>query len=323
MTPIHIVTVIHLNRLKKKITQTIMTKTQMKNSCLTLKIEITIIVIEATTRVNWKKITIKMIYLTSLTISATIASIKMITAIIMLIAMIASMLTVQIMKTLRMKKRNVSNENETAVSSDDAENINQYKRNRSRRTKKPTQWSNPHVSHVRNKGSDENESMDHYDENVGRTLSRMVSHCNNKCECIGENKMQLAQACSLKKGLRALVGKGKEAAYQEMNQTHKRTTLSLLKKCLTDTELKRAMERLTFLKDNRDGRIKGRACADGITQRGHIRKEKHASPTEVTKAMFITGVIESKEECDIMSLDIPIFLETRSACRFGKNHYED
>ena len=71
------------------------------------------------------------------------------------------------------------------------------------------------------------------------------------------------------------------------------------------------MESLNLLEEKRDGRIKGRTCAVGSTQREHISKEKSTSPTAATEEIFITGVIESKEERDVMTLDMPTaFLQT-------------
>ena len=50
-----------------------------------------------------------------------------------------------------------------------------------------------------------------------------------------KNKIQLAQTHSLNKGLRLLGDKGKKAAYQEMNQIHKRTTFEPVRKEESDS----------------------------------------------------------------------------------------
>ena len=113
-----------------------------------------------------------------------------------------------------------------------------------------------------------NKNTEYYNEVTGRVIVRIMCHYNDKYECIGENKIQLDQTYSLKKGLKVLRDKGKKAAYQEMNQIHKRTTFEPVRKEeLTESDLKRAMENLTFLEEKRDGRIKGRTCAVGSTQR--------------------------------------------------------
>ena len=49
--------------------------------------------------------------------------------------------------------------------------------------------------------SEENNNVEHYNETTGRVIARMMCHYNEKYECVGKNKIQLAQTHSLKKGL--------------------------------------------------------------------------------------------------------------------------
>jgi hypothetical protein len=67
---------------------------------------------------------------------------------------------------------------------------------------------------------------------------------------------------------------------------------------------KRAMDSFIFLVEKRDGEVKAKACANGSTQREYINREDTASPTATTEATLLTGVIDAKEKCDIMSADI-------------------
>ena len=116
-----------------------------------------------------------------------------------------------------------------------------------------------------------------------------MRHCNEKHKCLSDNKTEFYQTHSLNNGLRVLGDKGKKAYYQEMNQIHKRDTFEAFRKQdLTETELKRVSESLTFLEEKRDGRIKGRACTVGSTQKGNISKE----------------VVEAKEERCVKMLDV-------------------
>ena len=96
-----------------------------------------------------------------------------------------------------------------------------------------------------------------------------------------------------------------------MNQMHKRTNFEPVRKEeLTESELERAMESLTFLEEKHDGRIKGRTHAVGSAQRGHISKEESDSPTASTEKN-LTGVIEAKEKSDVVTLDTPnAFIQT-------------
>ena len=50
--------------------------------------------------------------------------------------------------------------------------------------------------------SKENNNVEHYNETMGRVITRMMWRCVEKYECTCENKIQLAQTYSLKKGLR-------------------------------------------------------------------------------------------------------------------------
>ena len=68
-----------------------------------------------------------------------------------------------------------------------------------------------------------------------------------------------------------------------------------------------------FLKEKRDGTIKGRTCAVGSKQRAYIKKEDATSPTVSTEAVLITGVIDAYEERDVATADVPsAFLTTDS-----------
>ena len=48
---------------------------------------------------------------------------------------------------------------------------------------------------------------------------------------------------------------------------------------LTKTEKKETINLIAMVKEKRDGKIKGRSCADGRKQRCYIRKDEVSSPT--------------------------------------------
>ena len=65
------------------------------------------------------------------------------------------------------------------------------------------------------------------------------------------NKVQLLQSHSLKKGLKVFGSKGKDAAFSEMTQLHKRVVFEPIRvDDLTPKEIKRALESLIFLEEN-------------------------------------------------------------------------
>ena len=74
---------------------------------------------------------------------------------------------------------------------------------------------------------------------------------------------------------------------------------------LTEEQKKQAIGSLIFLKEKRDGRIKGRACANGSTQRTLCAKEDAASPTVSVEAVLMSCVIDAKEKRHVATTDIP------------------
>jgi hypothetical protein len=69
---------------------------------------------------------------------------------------------------------------------------------------------------------------------------------------------------SLKKGLKKFKEVGEEAVPKELLQLHMRDTFKPQNaKELSTDQKKGALESLMFLKEKRDGNIKGRTCADG------------------------------------------------------------
>eukprot|EP00978_Attheya_sp_CCMP212_P020734 scaffold59681_cov29-Attheya_sp.AAC.1 len=97
-----------------------------------------------------------------------------------------------------------------------------------------------------------------------------------------------------------------------MKQLHNRVILEPIR--LTDMnpkERKRAMESLIFLVEKLDGTVKTSTCGNGSTQREYIEREDAASPTASTGSIIIISVIDTKQNRDIMTSDIPnAFVQT-------------
>ena len=74
---------------------------------------------------------------------------------------------------------------------------------------------------------------------------------------------------------------------------------------LTKEEKEGAIASLIFLTEKRDGTIKARQCTDGRKQRNYMMKEESASPTVSTEAIFITSVIDAKENQEVAIVDLP------------------
>jgi len=72
------------------------------------------------------------------------------------------------------------------------------------------------------------------------------------------------------------------------------------------------LESHMFLKEKRDGKIKGRTVAGGNKQRGYIVKEDASSPTVATESVLLTCIIDAEEDRDVAIIDIPnAFVQTR------------
>jgi hypothetical protein len=67
-----------------------------------------------------------------------------------------------------------------------------------------------------------------------------------------------------------------------------------------------------FLKEKRDGSLKGRTVAGGNKQRDYISKEDASSPTVATEAVLLSCIIDAEEGRDVAVIDIPnAFIQTR------------
>ena len=70
-------------------------------------------------------------------------------------------------------------------------------------------------------------------------------------------------------------------------------------------ERKDALIYLMFLKEKRNGVIKGRDCADGRKQREYTTKEEARSPTVAIESVMLLCTIDAKENRDVGIVDIP------------------
>jgi hypothetical protein len=118
---------------------------------------------------------------------------------------------------------------------------------------------------------------------------------------------------SLKTGLREWGDTATKAARSEMKQLHFRDTFKPYKwNELTHTQKKSVLESHMFLKQKRDGKIKGRTVAGGNKQRDYISKEEASSPTVATESVLLTCIVDAEEHRDVAVIDIPnAFIQTR------------
>jgi Reverse transcriptase (RNA-dependent DNA polymerase) len=152
-----------------------------------------------------------------------------------------------------------------------------------------------------------------YSSESAQVIAKTMHYLNHMVQTTKNiGSYSFATTFSLKKGLKKFGKKGYDAAFGEIKQLHDRIVFQPINvNNLSPLERKRALESLIFLVEKRDGRIKGRYCANGSTQREYINKEDAASPTAVTESIIITATIDAKENRDVMSADIPnAFVQT-------------
>ncbi len=168
---------------------------------------------------------------------------------------------------------------------------------------------NPRYQHLQ--ASDHR--TEEYSIDTASVIAMTMSHFMHSMDGMREDEtFSFIQTYSLNKGLKEFGERGRNAAHKEMKQLHDRVVFEPIHIAkMTMLERKRAMESLLFLTEKRDGTIKARTCANGSTQRAYIPREEATSPTASTPAILITGVIDAKQNRDIMTLDVPkAFVQT-------------
>ena len=116
-----------------------------------------------------------------------------------------------------------------------------------------------------------------------------------------------------KKGLKVFGEKGEEAIQKELQQIHDMEGFQPKHWYeLTKEERAEALKYLMYLKEKRDGRIKGRGCADGRKQRAYIPKAEASSPTATLAGIMLTCMVDAYEKRDVATADIPgAFIQTK------------
>ena len=74
---------------------------------------------------------------------------------------------------------------------------------------------------------------------------------------------------------------------------------------MTREEKSAALKYLMFLKQKKNGTMKGRGCADGRSQRASIDKSSVSAPTVATESVLLTSIIDALEKRDVATVDIP------------------
>ncbi len=98
---------------------------------------------------------------------------------------------------------------------------------------------------------------------------------------------------------------GENALWDELKQLHDMDVfIPVPESTLTVDQKSKALSTVTFIKQKWDNWVKGRVCADGRKQCKEFSREEAASLTVTNKSVFITGVIDAKEDRDVATVDI-------------------
>ena len=80
---------------------------------------------------------------------------------------------------------------------------------------------------------------------------------------------------------------------------------------LTKEEKTKALKHLMYLKENRDGKIKGRGCADGQPQQAYIKKIDTSLQTASLAEIMLASMVDAFDKRDIATVNTAgVFLQT-------------
>ena len=74
---------------------------------------------------------------------------------------------------------------------------------------------------------------------------------------------------------------------------------------LTPEMKRKALRVINVIKKKRCGKIKGRTCADGSSQRKYVPREEASSPTIALESLMALLMINAHEERDVAIFDVP------------------
>ena len=176
-----------------------------------------------------------------------------------------------------------------------AEHVSDEFRHRYNLRNKPrVNYKDPDVSHRLPRSAIRNESSMATVGKPGRWLMLCFEHA------------FVTAQYTMKRGLKEFGEPGMDAIMKEMKQLHDRKVMFPKDaRRLTREERIAALNYLMFLKEKRNGDIKGRGCADGRKQRVYKTKEETSSPTVTTESFFISATMDAAEGRDVAFVDVP------------------
>jgi len=111
---------------------------------------------------------------------------------------------------------------------------------------------------------------------------------------------------NIKKGIKMFGDAGIKAVLTELQQLHNRKVLEPKSPSeMSSGDKHAALQYLMFLKQKRNGTIKGCGCADSCKQRTYMSKEDASSPTVAIESVLLSCAIDEMENRNVATIDIP------------------
>jgi hypothetical protein len=120
-----------------------------------------------------------------------------------------------------------------------------------------------------------------------------------------EDEAKVFNTMTVRAGIKKHGDRAMESIMQEFQQLKDK---NVFEPChygaLSDSDKKKILRSLMFLKEKRDGRLKSRFCADGSKQGQYLDVSEWSSPTALTESVLVTSVIEAHEGRTVVTCDI-------------------
>ena len=108
------------------------------------------------------------------------------------------------------------------------------------------------------------------------------------------------------KGIELFKERAVAALFKEYKQLNDMAVVGKVKyEDLSDEDKKRALRAINLIKEKRDGKIKGRTCADGSKHRRFVPREDASSATLAVESLMALLVIFAHEKRDVAVFDVP------------------
>jgi hypothetical protein len=110
---------------------------------------------------------------------------------------------------------------------------------------------------------------------------------------------------SASKGIKLFGKPAIDAILMEFCQLHGMEVFDpMMASTLTGAQRKAALRAVNLVKEKKSGKLKGRTCVDGSTQRSMYEKSETSSPTVSTDSLMYSAIIDAKEGRDVATADV-------------------